>query len=262
MKESKIVTLEDRIPKLKQQRRRKANRRLIALLLVFFSLIAGVIYIQSPLSHVKTINVTGNEMYSTQQVIMKTGITRKTNIWKVTKKEVSARLKALPEIKEAKISIHWPNTLNIHLKEYQRIAYLSKDSAYYPVLENGKILESRKSTEVPVNAPVLFEFKEGKALNKMVEDLKGLPEAVINSISEIHYSPEKTDDYHISLFMNDGFEVSATLRTFVEKMSEYPSIISQLDPNKKGIIDLEVGSYFTAYPTEGDVSAEKNQSKR
>ena len=46
--------------------------------------------------------------------------------------------------------------------------------------------------------------------------------------------PKETDDYRISLFMNDGFEVSATLRSFSEKMIHYPSIISQLDPKHKG----------------------------
>ena len=78
----------------------------------------------------------------------------------------------------------------------------------------------------------------------MMKELDKLPSEILNSISEIYYSPKKTDLYHISLFMNDGFEVSATLRSFSEKMVHYPSIISQLDPNKKGLIDLEVGSYF------------------
>ena len=81
----------------------------------------------------------------------------------------------------------------------------------------------------------------------MIKSLENLPTEISNSISEIHYTPKKTDPYHISLFMNDGFEVSATLRSFSEKMVHYPSIISQLDPNKKGIIDLEVGSYFKAF---------------
>ena len=67
-----------------------------------------------------------------------------------------------------------------------------------------------------------------------MEILEQLPNEVLNSISEIHYDPKKTDHYHISLFMNDGNEVSATIRTFAEKMSHYPSIISQLDPNQKG----------------------------
>jgi len=106
--------------------------------------------------------------------------------------------------------------------------------------------------EIPVNAPILFHFSEGAVLEELVSELGKIPEEIINSISEIHHTPKKTDQFHISLFMNDGFEVSATLRSFSEKMVHYPSIISQIDPDKKGIIDLEVGSYFKAYETEAE----------
>ena len=262
LENGKIVTLEDRIPKLKQQRRRKANRRLITLLLLFFILIACIIYVQSPLSHVRKIYVKGNEFYSSKALIKQTGLNEQTNIWKIRKKELSGKLKKLPEIKDAKISVILPNSVIVQVKENQRIAYLAKNSAYYPVLENGKIVKGRKSADVPVNAPVLFDFKEGDVLELMVDSLKKLPDEVANSISEVHYTPNKTDKYHISLFMNDGFEVSATLRTFSEKMSHYPSIISQLDPNKKGVIDLEVGSYFKAYESEGEKNSEKTEGER
>lgn len=232
------------------------------LLLLFFMLIACVIYVQSPLSHVKNITVKGNELYSSKDLIMQTGLTQKTNIWKIKKNEIASKLESQPEIKDAKVSIEWPNSILIEVKEHQRMAFLAKESAYYPVLDNGKILLDEKSSEIPVNAPVLVDFEEGFAMKEMVKALKELPNEVLNSISEIHYTPQKTDKYHISLFMNDGFEVSATLRTFSEKMAHYPSIISQLDPNKKGVIDLEVGSFFRAYETEGEVKDEKTKGKR
>ena len=84
----------------------------------------------------------------------------------------------------------------------------------------------------------------------MIAALEELPEVVMNSISEIHSQPIKTDRYLIKLYMNDGYEVNASLRTFSDKMAHYPSIVSQLDPSKKGVIDLEVGSYFKAYEAE------------
>jgi cell division protein FtsQ len=259
MEKGKIVALEDRIPKLKEQRRRKANRRLVLLLFLFFTMIVIIAYSQSPLSHVKTITVDGNEVYSDSELIRKSGLTKTTNIWKVSKSDVSSRLKQLSEIKQADVKIHWPNTVSIQVKEHKRIAYLKQDLNYYPVMENGKILRDRNEEKIPVNSPILFDFKEGAALNEMVKELEKLPSEIVNSISEIHYSPKKTDQYHISLFMNDGFEVSATLRSFSEKMVHYPSIISQLDPNKKGIIDLEVGSYFKAFEPEAEEKeVEKN----
>ncbi|HLO12091.1 MAG TPA: FtsQ-type POTRA domain-containing protein [Pseudoneobacillus sp.] len=250
MEKGKIVALEDRIPKLKEQRRRKANKRLVLLLFLFFTMIVIIAYTQSPLSHVKTIRIEGNEVYTDSEIISKSGISKTTNIWKVKKSEVSSKLQGLSEIKETDIKIQWPNTVQIQVREHKRIAYLKQESNYYPVMENGKILKNRNEEKIPVNSPILFEFKEGKALNEMVKELQNLPSEILNSISEIHYSPKKTDQYHISLFMNDGFEVSATLRSFSEKMVHYPSIISQLDPNKKGIIDLEVGSYFKAFEPE------------
>ncbi|MFK9092335.1 cell division protein FtsQ/DivIB [Bacillus salipaludis] len=250
MEKGKIVALEDRIPKLKEQRRRKANRRLVLLLILFFAMIVVVAYSQSPLSHVKTITVKGNEVYSDAELIKMSGISTNTNIWKVSKSDTASKLQQLSEIKKAEIKIHWPNTIQIQVKEHKRVAYLKQDTNYFPIMENGKILKDRKTEIIPVNSPILFEFKEGEGLNQMVKELEILPSEILNSISEIHYSPKKTDQYHISLFMNDGFEVSATLRSFSEKMVHYPSIISQLDPNKKGIIDLEVGSYFKAFEPE------------
>jgi cell division protein FtsQ len=252
MEKGKVVSIEDRVPKLKQQRRKKANQRLIFLLLLFFSLIACVSYFQSPLSKVNNIKIIGNELYSTEQIVKQSGITTEQNIWKINKKQIAASIRHLPELKEAKVKIVLPRTVLITVKEYERIAYLVKETSFYPVLENGNILNHQKLSSLPINAPILKDFSEGEVLEEMIISLKELPSEVVNSISEIHYTPTDTDTYHINLFMNDGFEISATLRSFTEKMLHYPSILSQLDPKVKGIIDLEVGSYFKAYETGGD----------
>ena len=258
MDKGKIVALEDRIPKLKEQRRRKANRRLIVLLFLFFTMIAVVAYVQSPLSHVKKVTVKGNELLSTNEVIKTSTISTKTNIWSVRKNIAAKNLEKMNVIKKAEVKIKWPNTVMIEIEERNKIAYIKSDKSYYPVLENGKILKDREVAEIPVNAPILFKFKEGTVLKEMVSALEELPDEVRNAISEIHHTPKKADEYHISLFMNDGFEVSATLRSFSEKMIHYPSIISQLDPNIKGIIDLEVGSFFKAYELEAEETKIEN----
>jgi cell division protein FtsQ len=264
MEKGNVVSLEDRIPKLKQQRRKKANRRLIFILSLFFALIVVVAYIQSPLSRVKAVVVKGNEFYSSQEIIQKTGITQKTNIWTVKKSAISAKLERLPEIKKADVQMKWLNTIVIRITEHKKLAYLKKDSFYFPVLENGAILVNRKTGRVPINAPILVNFKEGAVLKELLTEIGKLPGVVLNSVSEIHFEPSKTDSFHIALFMNDGFEVSATIKNFSGKMAHYPSIISQLDPNKKGIIDLEVGSYFKAYEpvAKGEVPVEKDKSTR
>lgn len=260
MENGKIVSIEERIPKLKQQRRKKTNRRLITLLSIFFLLIVCVVYFQSPLSQLKKINIAGNEFYEEEQLLKKSGLSSGMNIWKLDKKEVQSRLQNLPEIKTVHVKWVFPNNLLISIKEYERIAVISKDNSFIPVLENGEILEDQGNAVIPSNTPILIGFTEGEIIEEMINNIKELPLEIIYSISEVNYTPKQTDKYHISLFMNDGNEVSASLRSFAEKMVHYPSIVSQLDPSQKGIIDLEVGSYFKAYKSEGvEISEEEGE---
>lgn len=248
MSERKIVSLEDRIPKLKEQRKRKANRRLIFLISIFFLLILFVVYFQSPLSHVKHIKVAGNQLVDTETVIKKMGISNKTNIWSIDKEKTTSKLLTIPEVKKATVKINFPNNVVVQIKEHTAVANISDGTKLLTVLESGNIVNQKGNSQS--NIPILTNFKQGKILKAMVEQIQQLPKEIINSISEINYSPKKTDIYHITLYMNDGFEVSATIRTLASKIIYYPSIVSQLDPNVKGVIDLEVGSTFKPFKTE------------
>ncbi|MGV3466832.1 MAG: cell division protein FtsQ/DivIB [Heyndrickxia sp.] len=258
MGKGKIVSLEDRIPKLKEQRKRKTNRRLIFLISVFFLLIICVIYFQSPLSHVGKISVKGNVSLSKKEIIEKSGLSSQTNIWNMKSEDIEKKILQLSQIKSVTIKKVLPNQINIDIREHKQIASLATGTSYSAVLENGVVLRNNSLKEL--NGPILTNFHKGKYLKLMAEQLQQLPSEITNSISEIHYDPNKTDPYHILLFMNDGYEVSATMRTFSDKMVHYPSIISQLTPNVKGIIDLEVGSYFTPFKTKGDQKDENQGS--
>ncbi len=260
MKKENVVSIEDRIPKLKQHRKKKANRRLFFLLTLFLILILSVVYFQSPLSHVKKVEVTGNELIPDEKVLAAGGISTGTSVWGVNKNSVAAKLKKLPGVKKAEVRLTFPNTYVISIQEHDKKAYLSRDSRYYVILENGKILD--KGTDaMPVDAPLLRGFKEDKVLERMMKELGKLPSEIQQMISEINLTPKDTDQYHVTLYMNDGFEVSATIRTFSEKMIHYPSIASQLDPSRKGVIDLEVGSFFKAYETEDEGTDEEGQNQ-
>lgn len=259
MDNGKVLSLEDRIPKIKEHRRRKANRRLIFLISLFFLLIVCVIYFQSPLSEIKKIQVHGIESVTTEEAIKMSKLKQGLNIWKIDKKQVAKDIKNHPEIKSAAVRLGFPNTIHIHVKEYSKIAFVSTGTEFLPILENGTILSDNPKDGIPGNAPILAGFKENHILEEMAKQLIELPPEIVNAISEIHYSPQKTDLYHINLYMNDGFEVSATILTFADKMVHYPSFVSELDPRKKGVIDLEVGSFFRAYESDSNQEKEEGQ---
>ncbi|WP_046175474.1 cell division protein FtsQ/DivIB [Domibacillus indicus] len=250
MTKQKVVSIEERIPKLKQIRKKKANRRMLLLLSLFFSLILLVVYLQSSLSKVAEIHVQGSSLMSKQEVIEQSGLQTGTNIWTTGKKKAEEELLKDDRIKEANITMGFPNDLIIAVVEQKEVAYAARKGGLYPILQNGKIL-SEPVSGAPLQLPILYDFKEGKALDLFTEAARTLPDEVFNTISEVYYDPKKNDPLHIKAFMTDGFEVSATLSTFAEKMVYYPSISTQLNPDVKGVIDIEVGSYFKAYdPTE------------
>jgi cell division protein FtsQ len=261
-----IVSIEERIPKLKQMRKKKANRRLIGLLAFFFLLIICVLYFISPLSQIRQIVVKGNKYIQDEKIIELSGIQKKDSMWKVDKEASTKNIKNFPEIKSATVKVSLPNTVQIVVEEYERVAYLVNDSKFYPVLSSGEILPVLKNDDIPVYAPVLIGFAKGEELNQIIEELDKLPEEISNSISEVYFEPKETDKYHIKIYMNDGYEVLASSRTLSEKLVHYPYIVNQLDPNVKGVIDLEVGSYFRAYgvdePTlESEGKTEGEQKK-
>ena len=243
MDKKTIVSIEDRIPKLKEARKKKANRRLIMYLCAFFLLISVIVYLQSPLSHVKHIEVTGNNFLTKKTVKELSSVTKKTNIWTLSKSEIEKKLTDNPVIESVNIKRSLPNTVVFEVKERKVIGYISKENHCQPIVENGSILDMQ-AKRLNGEVPVLREFKDDAYFKKMTSELGKLNEDIRKLISEVYWSPEKDNKNKIKLYMNDGFVVESGLKGFANNMKVYPSISSQLDPKKKGIIHIGRGAYF------------------
>ncbi|SFD82472.1 cell division protein FtsQ [Lentibacillus persicus] len=260
MGKKNVVSIEDRIPKLKQERKKKANRRLIFYLSIFFFLISIIVYLQSPLSYVRTIEVSGNSFVEDDVIIEASTIGKKTNIWSVSESEVSQAISENPVIQKAEVNRNLPWTIDINVSEFSHVGYIKRDDRYSPVLGDGKVLENVKQRTVDGNAPLLMGFSETSYLNQMSEELKKLPESVLQLISEIHWQPSEKNEHKILLYMNDGYMVDGTIRNFADKMRVYPSIVSQLDPESKGVIHIGAGVYFEEFNADTDNQESSNES--
>ncbi|WP_426912336.1 cell division protein FtsQ/DivIB [Sutcliffiella horikoshii] len=263
MEKGKVVTLEDRVPKIKQQRKQKANRRLIIYLSLFFIMLFLIIYSQSPLSKVSGLTVSDNLHVTDEEVITLSGVTKETSIWRVNEEKAAELIQQHKEIASVEVQRIFPNSVEITIDEFKRIAYIYENGNYYPVMENGKMLSVLDEEDsLPDDAPLMLNWKNGEMVENFIVELIKLPESIIYSISEIHHTPTDIDPYHITMFMNDGYEVSATIRDFSDKMAAYPSIVEQLDPEVKGVINLEVGTFFKPYDTGGEEEEETDESDR
>lgn len=247
MSKKKIVSIEDRIPKLKQARKKKANRRLIFYLSIFFLLISIIVYLQSPLSHVHSIEVTGNTALSDEEVVETSTVTTDTNIWMIDESKIKNKLNKNPIIDSVKVNKRLPWTVELEIKEFNRVGYIKQDGFYYSILGNGKVLTKLKKEKTTGDAPLLLDFNDESKVNKMTNELKQLPQNIRSLISEIHWKPKEDNKNKIVLYMSDGYLVDGTIRNFADKMKLYPSIVAQLDPKSKGIIHIGVGVYFESF---------------
>lgn len=259
MDKDKIVTIEDRIPKLKTQRKQKTNRRLIVYLSLFFLLILMFVYFQSSFSDIKKISVRGNENITDEAIIKAGKIDPRSSFLNVSEDSIKKNILNMGEISSVEVHKSFYNHLIIQVKEFHRVAYLKEGGKFYPVLESGKRLESLNKGVLPSNAPIIMDWQDKELLKPMAAELGKLTQGIANRISEIHLDRKNKEDKKIILYMTDGYEVRSSITRFAKKMESYPSIVQQLGPHQKGVINMDVSTYFQEYGNEEAPKSETNR---
>src|SRR5690625_1677159 len=242
MEEDKIVSIEERIPRLRESRKKKANRTLLAYLMLFFILIAIIVYLQSPFSNINEIIVNGNEVIPHEQIVEYSQINEGQNIWRIFLKEIEQSILEHPLVKEINVLRKFPQTILIDVKEKKIVGYVKSQNDYQPITEEGIIIPLNSKT-TSTNVPIFNNFDDEQYLQRLAQELSETPDHILRLIWEIHWNRTDKNKYKIMLYMNDGFTVHATIRDFANKITSYPSVVSQLDKSEQFIIHMDVGVY-------------------
>ncbi|GEL75964.1 cell division protein FtsQ/DivIB [Tenuibacillus multivorans] len=256
MAEKKVVSIEDRIPQLKQERKKKANRRFFTYLTVILLLILVIVYLQSPFSHIQSINVTHNRVVSEDDILDLSGLSTTQSFWTVDADEVEQKIEKHLEINEVNIERKWYNQINIDVQEFSRVGYVKSSNLYFPVLETGKILEKNEIVVPKGDAPIIYGFSDEELLGDLTNQLAELDPSIVQLISEIYWDPDDSNHNRIRMFTTDGQEVIASIHNFLDKMSVYPSISAQLTPEMEGVLYIDVGAYFQPYKSIEEIELE------
>ncbi len=243
-RDEKVVSVNERIPTLQEKRKRKANRRMLAIILLFFSLLILLVYFQSPLSDVKTITISGNQLVTDEVVLTESGIEPGMNMWNLAEGDRTESLEQVTEIQHATIERELPSTVKVTIEEYPRVGYVASEEGYRPLLQNGKTLEEVPSSQLAGDAPVLVGFNDEKMLAQMGEELVKTAPEIVGRISEIIFTPTDGAKDELTLFMNDGMEVRTAVSSFAQYMQPYPQVYTQLDANKDGVLYMKMSPYF------------------
>jgi cell division protein FtsQ len=231
-----------------QNRKVKASRRkkkaLVICILIIVILLVCILFLNRS-AKISKISVKGNKTVSQSEIISLSNLSSKDNYWNLHKEDITKSIKKNKKKKEVNVLKKFPNQVVIDVKEHKTIAYKVKNNYYYPILENGTILDKVINNQDKENVPVIKQSTSNDEylLEKLISELKTLPIEIQNKISEIHFSPTDVENSQIILYTTDGFTVSALITDFSRKMKFYPSIIQKLDPKQHPVIHLEDAIY-------------------
>ena len=248
----KVIDIEDRIPTLREKRRKRTNFKFMVLIILFFLTLFLLLYFQSPYSEINKIKITGSNLVEDKDYIKQSQLQIGDSMWGFNVGDVEERIAKQYWVKDVEVKRKWLTTVEIKVNEWQKVAYISLDNEFYPMLENGDVFKESNTLE-PIDAPLFLQFDDEKLRKRLLKELAKLDSTVLALISQINSTPSSADPYSITLYMNDGYEVRAEITTLAEKLNFYPSIVAQIENSSdysKGIIDIEVGSYYKSFNDE------------
>lgn len=242
----KVIDIEERIPSMRERRRKRANRKFTLVVVIFLIALLAILYFQSSLSKINKFTVIGANIHEPSYYLEKSGIQEGEGLWSFSKRKVRERLLGVEGIQEVEVSRKWFHDVELTVVEWRPIAYIEDEGRFGLLLENGEVFTPEQLTPEE-DAPILNGFTDEKVQSRLTAELKKMENNIYQLISEVIYTGTKAEPNHITVFMDDGYEVKVLIPSFAEKIAYYPDIIAQLNGTEKGVIDMEVGTYFTPY---------------
>ena len=207
-----------------------------------------------PMHYVNGVTVSGNTYVASENIIASTGIEN----WFTVKDVMAQRktvenniLQANPLISSVTLQRNNWAAINLAVEERQVVARLKEGNQWIPVLDNGMWGEishqlSTQQTADLMSYPILLATSQSGKLTELTTMLKDTPAELRQQIETIQLSQDANKPMALEAKMKDGNTVKAITSTFNQKMKYYANMVTAVG-NRKGIINLEVGAYFTPY---------------
>lgn len=216
----------------KKKRRFKYKKIFVSL---FFFIITLIILYAIINLKIKNIYVSGNNIFSEQEIIDLAGLKYYPKIITLNSRRIAKKLEDNDYILKAKISREdFLFTIKIDVEENTPLVYYSYDDV--TLLKDGSSIKDK------FKLPTLINQTPDEILSKMLKKMIKLDKDSLIRISEIRYYPSEVDDELFFLTMDDGNYIYINIKNF-EKLNNYIDIIKSFD-NKKGILHLDSGDYL------------------
>ena len=201
------------------------------------------VYLLTPLSTIKNIEVKGNSNTQADDIKQASGIQDSdyTLALLLDKETYAERIKSNHWIESAKINYQFPTNFTIEVKEFDIVGYYVSGEEYYPILSSGRV----ESTPVNrLNLPETYltvTFNDEQQVKELITGLSTISEDIKSQIQKIELAPSKATADLLKITMLDTDEVLVPLSELSKKLPYYSKIKPQL--SEPSVVDMEAGVY-------------------
>ena len=204
------------------------------------------IYLLTPLSTIKHIEVKGNVQTQADDIKQVSGIQDSdytlSLLW--NKEKHAEQIKSNHWIESAKIDYKFPTDFTIEVKEFDIVGYYVSGEEHYPILSSGTV----ESTPVDrLNLPETYltvTFNDEQQVKDLMTGLSSISEDIKSQIQKIELAPSKATADLLKITMQDTDEIVVPLSELSKKLPYYSKIKPQL--SEPSFIDMEAGIYSTS----------------
>ena len=209
-----------------------------SLLVMFFS-----IYLLTPFSTLKNIEVTGTVETNADQIKEASGIRDSDYTFSLllNKDKHAEMIKSNHWIESASIRYQFPTNFTIQVKEYGIVAYYVSGEDHYPILSSGTVETSPVSLVSLPETYMSVLFNDEQQVKTLIGQLAEVSPEIKQAIKTIELAPTSVTSDLLKITMYDTDEVLVPLSELGKKLPYYSKIKPQLTVPSG--IDMEVGIY-------------------
>ena len=217
--------------------------RAVSILVPSLLILLLSVYLLTPLSTIKNIEVKGNSNTQADDIKQASGIQDSdyTLALLLDKETYAERIKTNHWIESAKIDYQFPANFTIEVKEFDIVGYYVSGEEYYPILSSGTV----ESTPVDrLNLPETYltvTFNDEQQVKELITGLSTISEDIKSQIQKIELAPSKATADLLKITMLDTDEILVPLSELSKKLPYYSKIKPQL--SEPSVVDMEAGAY-------------------
>lgn len=236
-------------------RRRKNRNRMVVL--AFFLLIGLVALIESPLTRIRSLTVTGNTAIPQARILTAAKLRRGMNMWQVNAAAAQRRIKHQEPL-VASVSIRTNllhGTVALQIEEKHVVALYETRGTFYRVLDGGDVygsVQSASGLPWPIVTSAQFaKVTQGQAVpvTGMVALSKQLAKSSPGFLTQV--SEIELDRYgNATVYLDNGFAARCKANQFAGRIATIDTAVSYFSSKgyRPGLIDVSSGPPYEYTP--------------